>query len=139
MRFGRRAFTVPPEQIRADPERIASIESIFRSGVSGNLTRHFLAAPHGGSPSRKLVGKTFARPGWRGVPELEELRDFALDHLSNSARTAEVVSEGKLQQHLDASDFAAGPPCRQSLMPAAGIPYHTIVGILPDRLRRPTD
>ena len=131
------AFTSLPEQMRPDPERIALLESIFRFRAYPGISRAiFLAAPHRGSPSaeswfgrlsRVLVG--------RGVPELETLREFALDH--PEAVRPELLKSYQKANFNSISTLQISQPVRragQALMPGVGIPYHTIAGVLTDRV-----
>jgi hypothetical protein len=92
-----------------------------------------MAAPHRGSPKAdRWVGRLFrALIGGRS-PEIQRLRRFARNHqdmvqgeLRQSYRGARVNSVASLQ---------TSQPVRragESLMPASGIPYHVIAGVLP--------
>lgn len=130
------AFTMPPEEIRADPARIASIESIFRFRAYPGISRAiFLAAPHGGSPSaERWFGKLSRVLVGRGVPELDGLRDFALDY--PEAVRPELLKTYQKANFNSISTLQISQPVRragQSLMPVSGIPYHTIAGVLRGR------
>ena len=130
------AFTAPPELMHADQERIAELESIFifkpYPGVSRAI---FMAAPHRGSPSAESwFGKSFRLVVGRRVPELQALRSFAIDYpdlvrpeLRETYQKANFNSISTLQ--ISQPVRRAG----ESLLPVAGIPYHTIAGVLPGR------
>ncbi len=130
------AFTAPPELMHADHERIAELESIFifkpYPGVSRAI---FMAAPHRGSPSAESwFGKSFRLLVGRRVPELQALRSFAIDYpdlvrpeLRETYQKANFNSISTLQ--ISQPVRRAG----ESLLPVAGIPYHTIAGVLPGR------
>ena len=130
------AFTAPPGLMSADPDRVAEIESIFMfKPYPGTSRAIFMAAPHGGSPSAESwFGHSIRFLVGRGVPELRALRSFAIDYpdlvrpeLRESYQKANFNSISTLQ--ISQPVRRAG----ETLLPAAGIPYHTIAGVLPGR------
>ena len=134
--FWSSAFTAPPEMMHAEQGRVAELRSIFTFKPYPGASRAiFVAAPHGGSPSAESwFGKSFRLLVGRRVPELNALRSFAIDYpdlvrpeLRATYQTASFNSISTLQ---------VSQPVRragETLLPAAGIPYHTIAGILPGR------
>lgn len=130
------AFTAPPGLMDADPGRIAEIQSIFMFKPYPGASRAiFLASPHGGSPSAESwFGHSMRVLVGRRVPELQALRAFAIDYpdlvrpeLRESYQKANFNSISTLQ--ISQPVRRAG----ETLLPAAGIPYHTIAGVLPGR------
>jgi pimeloyl-ACP methyl ester carboxylesterase len=130
------AFTSPPEGMRADPDRVAAIASIFMFKPYPGVSRAiFMAAPHGGSPAAESwFGRTSRVLVGRRVPELQTLRAFANDYpdlvrvdLRDTYQKANFNSISTLQ--ISQPVRRAG----ETLLPAAGIPYHTIAGVLPGR------
>jgi pimeloyl-ACP methyl ester carboxylesterase len=130
------AFTAPPSALRGDPADLALIESAFRfehyPGVSRAI---FIAAPHRGSPRADSgFGRLFRALVGRRAPELQSLRRLAQE---NPEAVREKLRESYLEARLNSiSTLQVAQPVRragESLMPVAGIPYHTIAGVLPGR------
>lgn len=128
------AFTVPPQTVQASVVDGAELESVFRYQPYPGVSRAiFMAAPHKGSPNADLLlGRLFrALIGGRS-PEIQALSRFARDH-------PEMVHEALRATYQHArvnsiSSLQTWQPIRragESLMPASGIPYHTIAGFLP--------
>lgn len=128
------AFTVPPQDVRADPRDVRDVLDTFSFVPYPGVTRAiFIASPHHGSPSATRWFGRFARVlVGRRTPELQslkrmadadpdavrpELRDFYRQARLNSISTLQVAQPVRV----------AG----ESLLPAAGIAYHTIAGSLP--------
>jgi pimeloyl-ACP methyl ester carboxylesterase len=130
------AFTAPPSALRGDPADVALLESTFRfehyPGVSRAI---FMAAPHRGSPTAdSSFGRLFRALVGRRSPELQSLRRLAQ---KNPEAVREELRESYLEARLNSiSTLQVSQPVRragESLMPVAGIPYHTIAGALPGR------
>lgn len=130
------AFTAPPELMQADPGRVAEIASIFMFKPYPGVARAiFMAAPHRGSPTAEgWIGRSVRVLVGRRVPELQTLRAFATDYpdlvkpeLRDTYQRANFNSISTLQ--ISQPVRRAG----EKLLPAAGIPYHTIAGVLPGR------
>jgi pimeloyl-ACP methyl ester carboxylesterase len=131
------AFTGPPGQLTGDPADLKAIENVFvfkpYPGVSRAI---FLAAPHRGSPGADAwFGRLLRALVGRRTPEIQALRRLTRDHpeavreeLRDAYQRADLNSISTLQ--------AAQPVRRagESLMPATGISYHVISGVLPGRL-----
>ena len=129
------AFSVPPQTVQANAADGTDIESVFRFQPYPGVSRAiFMAAPHQGSPSADLwIGRLFrALVGGRS-PEIQSLSRFARDHPDMVHESLRVTyQQGRVNS---ISSLQTSQPIRragQSLMPAGGIPYHTIAGFLPD-------
>ena len=128
------AFTVSPEALNTRAFEGTDIGNVFRFQPYPGISRAiFMAAPHRGSPKAdRWVGRFFrALIGGRS-PEIQRLRRFARNHpdmvqgeLREPYRGARVNSVASLQTLQPIR--RAG----ESLMPASGIPYHVIAGVLP--------
>jgi len=131
------AFTVPPGALRGDPAEIATVESTLRFHPYPGVTRAiFLAAPHRGSPGAdNWIGRLFRVLVGRRAPEMQSLRQLANE---NPDAIREELRESFLQARINSiTTLQPSQPVRragESLMPGAGIPYHTIAGALPGRL-----
>jgi len=130
------AFTVPPEALRGDPADLALLHSVFRFEPYPGVSRAiFLAAPHRGSPrADEWLGRLFRKLVGRRVPELQALRRLTLE---NPDAVREELREAYLQASVNSiTSLQTLQPVRragETLMPVAGIPYHTIAGALPGR------
>lgn len=131
------AFTGPPGQLTGDPTDLQAIENVFvfkpYPGVSRAI---FLAAPHRGSPGADAwFGRLMRALVGRRTPEIQALRRLARDHPET---VREELRDAYQQADLNSiSTLQAAQPVRragESLMPAAGISYHVISGVLPGRL-----
>ncbi len=130
------AFTVPPEALRGDPADLELMHSVFRFEPYPGVSRAiFLAAPHRGSPrADEWLGRVFRKLVGRRVPELQALRRLTLE---NPDAVREELREAYLQANVNSiTSLQSLQPVRragETLMPVAGIPYHTIAGTLPGR------
>ena len=130
------AFTVPPEALRGDPADLELMHSVFRFEPYPGVSRAiFLAAPHRGSPrADEWLGRLFRKLVGRRVPELQALRRLTLE---NPEAVREELRESYLQASVNSiTSLQSLQPVRragETLMPVAGIRYHTIAGALPGR------
>jgi pimeloyl-ACP methyl ester carboxylesterase len=128
------AFTVPPGQLPLKPEDEATVEKLLLIHPYPGVTRAiFLASPHQGSPSADAwYGRLFRKIIGRHVPEMRMLQRLALAHpelISDDVRDA--YAQAKVNS---IATLQAAQPVRaasQTLLPQAGIRYHTIAGSLP--------
>jgi pimeloyl-ACP methyl ester carboxylesterase len=136
------AFLKPPSAVEADPEDIASVERVFVFRPYPGVRRAiFLATPHRGSPSAKRwFGRVARLLVGRRAPELQSLRRLArADPPAVRPELRRAYSRADLNS---ISTLQISQPVRragESLMPVAGIPYHTIAGLLRGRHRPPGD
>ena len=130
------AFAVPPEALRGDPADLELLHSVFRFEPYPGVSRAiFLAAPHRGSPrADEWLGRLFRKLVGRRVPELQALRRLTLE---NPEAVREELRESYRQASLNSiTSLQSLQPVRragETLMPVAGIRYHTIAGALPGR------
>jgi len=130
------AFVLPPTRLRGSATDLAVVNDTFRFAPYPGIARAvFIAAPHRGSPNathgfgrlaRVLVG--------RRAMEMQSLRRIAIDN-PDAVRPALLPIYRRAQLN-SISTLQTTQPVRQageSLMPARGIPYHTIAGALPGR------
>lgn len=131
------AFSVPLDALRGRPEDLQLLQRIFRFQPYPGIDRAiFIAAPHDGSPTaERFVGRLVHALVGRRAPEMHALRRIAND---NPEAVHETLRESYLQARLNSiSTLRTAQPVRQaaaSLLPQAGIPYHTIAGALPGRM-----
>ena len=129
------AFTVPPQTVQANTADGTDIESVFRFQPYPGISRAiFMAAPHRGSPNADLwLGRLFrALVGGRS-PEIQSLSRFARDHPDMVHEALRVTYQQARVNSI--STLQVSQPIRragESLMPVAGIDYHTIAAFLPD-------
>jgi pimeloyl-ACP methyl ester carboxylesterase len=130
------AFTVPPGALRGDAADLALLDSIFRfrpySGVSRAI---FLATPHRGTPrADDWLGRAVRHLIGRHIPELAALRRLTQE---NPEAVRAELRESYLKASINSiASLRTMQPVRlaaESLLPAAGLPYHTIAGALPGR------
>jgi pimeloyl-ACP methyl ester carboxylesterase len=128
------AFTVPPQTMQINATNGADIESVFRFQPYPGISRAiFMAAPHQGSPNaERWLGRLFRALIGGKAPEIQSLSRFARDH-PDMVREELRVNYQKARFNSITSLQTSQPVRRagQSLMPAGGIPYHTIAGVLP--------
>ena len=135
------AFLKPPSALEADPEDIASVQRIFMfRPYPGVRKAIFLATPHRGSPSaRRWFGRVARLLVGRRTPELQSLLRLArADPLAVRPELRRAYSRAAINS---ISTLQIPQPVRragESLMPVAGISYHTIAGSLSGR-RQPGD
>jgi pimeloyl-ACP methyl ester carboxylesterase len=133
------AFTVPPHALQIDAQDAARIEETFRFHPYPGVRRAiFLAAPHGGSPAAdEWLGRLFRTLLGGRTPELKALRRLANEYPEVVRVELRAVYQ-KMQLNSIHTMRLAQPVRRagESLMPAAGIPYHTIAAELPGSFPR---
>jgi len=127
------AFAVPPDRIEGPPAEVEGIRATFLvKPYPGACALVMLAAPHKGSPTASSVGGKLARLlVGRRAPEIQALRRLALDH--PEAVRPEVAESYRRAQLNSISTLQAMQPVRragESLLPVAGVRYHTIAGDL---------
>lgn len=128
------AFTVPPKTVQINAADGAEIENVFRFQPYPGVSRAiFMAAPHQGSPSAdRWIGRLFRALIGGRAPEIQSLSHFARDHPGMVHEELRVTYQQARFNSI--TSLQTSQPIRragQSLMPAGGIPYHTIAGVLP--------
>jgi pimeloyl-ACP methyl ester carboxylesterase len=128
------AFTVPPGALRGDAADLDLLDSIFRFRPYPGVSRAiFLAAPHHGTPrADDWLGRIARHLIGRHIPELEALRRLTQE---NPEAVRAELRESYLKASVNSiASLRTMQPVRlaaESLLPASGIPYHTIAGALP--------
>ncbi|QNP40793.1 esterase/lipase family protein [Lysobacter solisilvae (ex Woo and Kim 2020)] len=127
------AFHKPPSMMEAEHEDIAAVQQVFVfRPYPGVRKAIFLATPHRGSPSAKRwFGRLARLLVGRRTPELQSLRRLA--RADPSAVRSELRHAYGRAAINSISTLRVSQPVRragESLMPAAGISYHTIAGSL---------
>lgn len=128
------AFVVPPDSLQADADDRKVIEETFRFTAYPGVGRAiFIAAPHRGSPSAvRWFGRLAQVLIGRRTPEITALRRIARDNPENIRPELSGLYQRGMVNSISTLQHAQ--PVRlagEKLMPAAGIPYHTIAGSLP--------
>jgi pimeloyl-ACP methyl ester carboxylesterase len=135
------AFTVPPDQLRGNPEDLARLGHIFFfSPYPGVAKAIFLATPHAGSPlSDQFIGHLALMLVHAKTPELDGLQRIALANPDGINKAVLAGYRGEAITSITTLR-ATEPVARaeQSLVPVAGIDYYTIAGSVPG-LREPGD
>lgn len=135
------AFAAPMESLHADPADLDALKNVFQfkpyPGVDEII---FLAAPQRGSPAASgLLGRLVGLLAWHNIEELAGFMRIATQNptaiqpaLLSMLQTGHISSIVSLQpdQPVTLAD--------EKLMPAPGIRYDTIAGVIPG-LRPPTD
>ncbi|MCC8364639.1 alpha/beta hydrolase [Lysobacter sp. A6] len=130
------AFLVPPEVLDASAEDLDVIKQVFfftpYPGVSRAI---FLAAPHRGSPeAATMLGRMTGDFVGRRAIEVQAMRRIA--HANSSAlrpEMREVLEQGWVNSIITLQSEQPVRRATETLMPPAGIPYHTIAAVLPGR------
>ena len=128
------AFVAPMESLHADPADLDELKQVFQfkpyPGVDEII---FMAAPQRGSPAAEgLLGRLVGLLAWRNIDELAVLARIAVQNpkaiqpaLLSMLETGHITSIVSLRpdQPVTLAD--------EKLMPAAGVRYDTIAGVLP--------
>ena len=130
------AFTVPPGALPGDPADVAVIEPLLLFKPYPGVSRAiFLAAPHQGSPlATRWYGRLVHAIAGQRTPDMQSLRRIARAHPEAIRDELRVLYQRGSINSI--STLQATQPVRRAsekLLPAAGIPYHTIAGRLPGR------
>lgn len=137
----RAAFSAPLAMLNASDADRALLDRIFHFHPGPGIARAiFLAAPHRGSPAASaLLGRLASDVLGRHVPEVQALRRVAQ---ANPAAISPALSAAFLHGSVNSiTTLQPEQPVRRALeqlMPATGVPFHTIAGVLP-HLRVRTD
>jgi pimeloyl-ACP methyl ester carboxylesterase len=131
------AFTVPPQQVHADPADVASVVDTFRFGPYPGVTDAiFIATPHRGSPSAtRWFGRLARVLVGRRTPELQALKQVA--DADPAAVRPELLAFYQQARLNSISTLQVAQPVRaagEKLMPVEGIVYHTIAGSQPGQM-----
>ncbi len=128
------AFSAPFESLHANARDLATLKNVFQfkpyPGVDEII---FMAAPQRGSPSAEgLLGRLVGLLAWRHIEEMTGLMRIVADNpkaiqpaLEAIFRTGHITSITSLrpEEPVTLAD--------EKLMPAPGIRYDTIAGVLP--------
>lgn len=130
------AFTVPPAALQGPAEDRAGIDAVFRFKAYPGVRRAiFIAAPHQGSPATdRWFGRLARILVGRRSPEIDALRRLARDHPQQvQPALREAYRDGWLNSIITLRRDQPVSRAGRSLMPAPGVAYHTIAGVLPGR------
>ncbi|WP_457096107.1 esterase/lipase family protein [Lysobacter sp. P5_B9] len=136
------AFLKTPSAVEAEPADITAVQQVFVfRPYPGVRKAIFLATPHRGSPSAKRwFGRLARLLVGRRTPELQSLRRLArADPPAVRPELRRAYSRSAINS---ISTLQVSQPVRragESLMPVAGIHYHTIAGSLRGRRRSSGD
>ncbi|GLQ45119.1 alpha/beta hydrolase [Dyella lipolytica] len=128
------AFSVPVENLHADATDLTALRRVFQfkpyPGVDEII---FMAAPQRGSPSAEgLLGRLVGLLAWRNI---EELAGFARIAVENPKAIQPVVlsmlQTGRITSITSLRPDEPVTLADEKLMPAAGVRYDTIAGVLP--------
>ena len=130
------AFTVPPADINARAADVRAVEDVFRFSPCPGVTRAiFLATPHRGSPrAMTALGRVTRLLVGRRTSEIDTLRRVAL--ADPEAVRPELRAHYRHGAVNSVTSLQVTQPVRvasESLLPRAGIAYHTIAAALPGR------
>ena len=128
------AFSVAPDALPGDPDDVETVRKLLLFQPYPGISRViFLAAPHQGSP---LAEAWYARLvnalAGRRTPEMKALGRIARSH--PEVVRPELLSSYQVAAINSISTLRSSQPVRRAsekLMPAPGIPYHTVAGKLP--------
>lgn len=128
------AFTVPPGALQGSAEDRAGIDAVFRFGPYPGVKRAvFLSAPHQGSPATdRWFGRLARVLVGRRTQEIDALRRLARDYPSMvQPSLLDAYRQGWLNSITTLRRDQPVSRAGRTLMPAPGIPFHTIAGALP--------
>ncbi|RUL78963.1 lipase family alpha/beta hydrolase [Dyella choica] len=128
------AFSAPIDSLHAGADDLATLKHVFQfqpyPGVDEII---FMAAPQRGSPAADgLLGRLVSLLGWRHIEEMAGLMRIVADNpksiqpaIRAMLQTGHITSITSLQpdEPVTLAD--------EKLMPAAGVRYDTIAGVLP--------
>lgn len=128
------AFTEPMDSLHADATDLVTLKNVFQfkpyPGVDEII---FMAAPQRGSPSAEgLLGRLVGLLAWRHIEEMAGLMRIVAENpkaiqpaLQSIFQTGHITSITSLRpdEPVTLAD--------EKLMPAAGVRYDTIAGVLP--------
>lgn len=130
------AFLVPPQALDADAADVATVRRVFFFHAYPGVARAvFLAAPHRGSPSAGTVlGRLTGDLVGRRTAEVHALRRIALRNPhAIRPELLEVFRQGWINSITTLQSEQPVRRAAESLLPPAGLPFHTIAGVQPGR------
>ncbi|MET0654595.1 MAG: alpha/beta fold hydrolase [Pseudoxanthomonas sp.] len=131
------AFTVPLQSLAGNEEDLRVVDTTFHFDHYPGVSRAiFLAAPHRGSPGADAwFGRLMRALVGRRASEMQSLRRISRD---NPLAVRQELRAAYQQADLNSiTTLQASQPVRragETLMPATGISYHVISGVLPNRI-----
>lgn len=128
------AFTSPFESLHASATDLALLKDVFQfkpyPGVDQII---FMAAPQRGSPSADgLLGRFVGLLAWRHIEEISGLMRIATQNPGAIQPTLlSIFQTGRLSSITSLRPDEPVTLADEKLMPAAGVRYDTIAGVLP--------
>ncbi|GGA39630.1 hypothetical protein GCM10010981_31080 [Dyella nitratireducens] len=128
------AFTAPMESLHADANDLATLKDVFQfkpyPGVDEII---FMAAPQRGSPSADgLLGRLVGLLAWRHIEEMAGLVRIVTENPKAIQPAVESIFQtGHLTSLTSLRPDEPVSLADEKLMPAAGVRYDTIAGVLP--------
>lgn len=128
------AFTTPFESLHANAADLATLKNVFQfrpyPGVDEII---FMAAPQRGSPSADgLLGRFVGLLAWRHIEEISGLMRIAAQNPGAIQPTLlSIFQTGHLSSITSLRPDEPVTLADEKLMPAAGVRYDTIAGVLP--------
>ncbi|RDS85222.1 esterase/lipase family protein [Dyella psychrodurans] len=128
------AFSVPVESLHADANDLDALKNVFQfkpyPGVDEII---FMAAPQRGSPAAEgLLGRVVGLLAWHHI---EELAGFARIAVQNpkaiQPAVLSLLQTGRITSITSLRPDEPVTLADEKLMPAAGVRYDTIAGVLP--------
>jgi pimeloyl-ACP methyl ester carboxylesterase len=135
------AFTAPMESLHADPADLDALKEVFQfkpyPGVDEII---FMAAPQRGSPAAEgLLGHLVGLLAWHNIEELAGLTRIALQNpAAIQPALLSMLQTGHISSIVSLRPDQPVTLADEKLMPAPGIRYDTIAGVVPG-LKPPSD
>lgn len=128
------AFTAPMDSLHAEATDLATLKSVFEfKPYPGFDEIIFMAAPQRGSPSAEgLLGRLVGLLAWRHIEEMAGLmRVVAQNPKAIQPALQSIFQSGHITSITSLRPDEPVTLADEKLMPAAGVRYDTIAGVLP--------
>lgn len=127
------AFTVPMDSLHADAGDLATLKNVFEfkpyAGVDEII---FMAAPQRGSPAADgMLGRLVGLLAWRHIEEMAGIMRIAAENpTAIQPAIASIFQAGHITSITSLRPDEPVSLADEKLMPAAGVRYDTIAGVL---------
>ncbi|GLQ91713.1 hypothetical protein GCM10007901_06630 [Dyella acidisoli] len=128
------AFTAPMDSLHADASDLTTLKNVFQftpyPGVDEII---FMAAPQRGSPAAEgLLGRLVGLLAWRHIEEMAGLMRIVVQNpKSIQPAIQSILQTGHITSITSLRPDEPVTLADEKLMPAAGVRYDTIAGVLP--------
>ncbi|HTV86078.1 MAG TPA: hypothetical protein VME63_11760 [Dyella sp.] len=135
------AFVAPMQSLHGDPADLRALKNVFQfkpyPGVDEII---FMAAPQRGSPAAEgLLGRLVGLLAWHNIKELAGLARIAVQNpKAIQPQLLSMLETGHISSIVSLRPDQPVTLADEKLMPAPGVRYDTIAGIIPG-LRPPGD